>query len=672
MEKEATVGRWQKEFFENINTFVQSGVSQEDAKKLLEKFLHLSSTTPIPPVMNVFKDPDSLEKIGVYTEGNETSRHFMVNFLNPIMKNFKVEGIENLEIVDKLKGEFPITLISNHLSHLDAPGIFHLLYTSGEIGKRIAENMVFIAGRLAFEPDFTRLGLYMFGTLLVCSKRDMADNPSLSDLMTKINMRAFRNSQKLQSEGKIISIFPEGTRSRDGRLMPFVDTVYHYVANKIVLPISLEGTDKILPTSGFLFNAAKGKLVIGKPVIVGDLKKKANNPLAKDLDYISFPEVGDKKQFLIDNLALLVGSNLSKHKHGTYRNLYNADRPIKENILIQTSPTPEEKIVILGSSFRSTATAAILANKNVDITIYNPDVNYVETCNTEHRDTQYFPIFKLPPNVRFSSDKSVLKDATLFIQGTNPWQFDSIYPGIKEELLNNKSIIVNVVKGFSSSPKGLLLYDLEEMGIGKNRLAVAAGAGYPEQMMERKISGLEIAAIDTSQIPRLVHLFSTGYIFTRPALIEHDIIGVQLGGALKAVYALIMGMIEGYFKETLGGDVDNTLFHLSNRFFKEMVSIGVQLGGKELTFNGLSGLTDFMQSCFGYDSHDRKYGYDVVTSGTKPKKITTGSFGLQMIPNLIRLDFDKYPVLTAAYEVVVNGANGEEMIIRIQDKLARH
>ncbi|MCP5511890.1 MAG: glycerol-3-phosphate acyltransferase, partial [Leptospiraceae bacterium] len=83
-------------------------------------------------------------------------------------------------------------------------------------------------------------------------------------------------------------------------------------------------------------------------------------------------------------------------------------------------------------------------------------------------------------------------------------------------------------------------------------------------------------------------------------------------------------------------------------------------------------LTDFMQSCFGYDSHDRKYGYDVVTSGTKPKKITTGSFGLQMIPNLIRLDFDKYPVLTAAYEVVVNGANGEEMIIRIQDKLARH
>jgi glycerol-3-phosphate dehydrogenase len=187
--------------------------------------------------------------------------------------------------------------------------------------------------------------------------------------------------------------------------------------------------------------------------------------------------------------------------------------------------------------------------------------------------------------------------------------------------------------------------------------------------MERKISGLEIAAIDTSQIPRLVKLFSTGYIFSRPALIEHDIIGVQLGGALKSVYALVMGMIEGYFKDALGGDVDNTLFHLSNRFFREMVDIGVILGGKEITFNGLSGLTDFMLSCFGADSHDRKFGYDLV-NGITPQKVTSGSFGIKVISNLLRLDFEKYPIMTAAHEVVVNNADGEEMIMIIQERLS--
>jgi glycerol-3-phosphate dehydrogenase/1-acyl-sn-glycerol-3-phosphate acyltransferase len=669
VEKEVTVGRWQKEFFENIHIFVKNGMSEDDARKLLENFLVRSGSTPIPPVMNIFKEPETLDKTGVYTEGNESAREFMVNFLNPIMRNFKVVGTENLEYIDKVLGKYPVTLISNHLSHLDAPGIFHLLYTSGEMGKRIAEKIVFIAGRLAFEPDFTRLGLYMFGTLLVCSKRDMSDNPSLSDLMTKINMRAFRHSQKLQTEGKIISIFPEGTRSRDGRLMPFVDTVYHYVANKIVIPISLEGTDKILPTTGFLFNAARGKLVIGKPVVVGDLKRKEGGEILDELEQIQFPEIGDKKQFLIDNLALLVGSNLSKHKHGIYRNLYNADKPIKENILIQNVSKPDETIVVIGQSFRSTAAASILANKNVDIYIYNPDKEVTNACNTEHRDIVNFPLFKLPPNIKFTSDPDILKKASLFVQSTNPWQFESIYPAIQNELLKNNSIIVNVAKGFSSSPRGLISYDLEDMGIHTNRLAVASGAGYPEQMMERKISGLEIAAIDTSQIPRLVKLFSTGYIFSKPALIEHDIIGVQLGGALKSVYALVMGMIEGYFKDALGGDVDNTLFHLSSQFFKEMVDIGVLLGGKEITFNGLSGLTDFMLSCFGADSHDRKYGYDFV-NGVKSDKITSGSFGIKVISNLIRLNFEKFPIMTAAHEVVVNKADGEEMIIRIQERLS--
>ncbi len=73
----------------------------------------------------------------------------------------------------------------------------------------------------------------MIDTLLVCSKKDMSDNPSLADLMTRINMRSFRQAQQLQKEGKIIAIFPEGTRSRTGRLINFVDTVYHYSANKI-------------------------------------------------------------------------------------------------------------------------------------------------------------------------------------------------------------------------------------------------------------------------------------------------------------------------------------------------------------------------------------------------------------------------------------------------------
>lgn len=669
-EKEATLGRWHKEFFENIHLFVKSGLSESEAKSILEEFLVLSQSTPKPKVMEIFQEPERLEEIGVFTDIRPEPRDFMLKFLDPIMKKFKVEGAENLKLLDGVIGKYPVTLISNHLSHLDAPAIFTLLYNAGPEGRKIAESLVFIAGRLAFEPDFTRLGLYMFGTLLVCSKKDMADNPSLSDVMTKINMRAFRNSQKLQADGKVISIFPEGTRSRDGRLMPFVDTVYHYVANKVILPISLEGTEKILPIEGLLFNQAVGKLVIGKPVLVGELTKKEMLTFPSHIEQISFPGIGDKKQFIIDNLALLVGSNLNKHKHGTYRNLYKGD--VREtNQLITLAKKPEEHVVIIGSSNMSVAFACVMANKNVKVTIYSPDSEMVQQCNEEKRDVVHYPIYKLPPNIDFSDKPEILESATLFIQGTNPWEFDSIYSKIRTYLQKNKSPMVNVIKGFTGSKKGLILEDLNELLlIERERLAVVSGACYPDQIMERKISGFEISAFEDSLIPKLTDLLSNNYVFTRAAINSRDTKGVQLGGALKTVYAVAMGLVEGYFKRELGGNVDNTLFHLSNRFFNEMVSIGVLLGGDPTTFNGLSGMTDFMLACFGSDTRDRKYGYDLAY-GTRPEKITNGFYGLKVLPNLIQLDEKRHPIVTAAYRTVIQNEDFDLVAEKLQMQLAR-
>lgn len=669
-EKEATLGRWHKEFFENIHLFVKSGMSPEEARKILEEFLILSNATPKPKVMEIFTDPTKLEEVGVLTEMNPKPREFMLRFLDPIMKKFKVEGVENLALLDPVLGKIPVTLISNHLSHLDAPAIFALLYNAGPQGRKIAEKLIFIAGRLAFEPDFTRLGLYMFGTLLVCSKKDMSDTPSLSDIMTKINMRAFRQSQKLQNDGSIISIFPEGTRSRDGRLMPFVDTVYHYVANKIVLPISLEGTEKILPTSGFLFNQASGKLTIGKPVLVGELNKKLAQYFPDNLEQIQFPGKGDKKQFLIDNLALLVGSNLNKHQHGTYRNLYQGDET-KHNILIQVPKSPKEEIVVLGSSNMSVAVGTLLANKEVRVTIFHPNEEEARRSNEEQRDVVHYPIYKLPPNLEFSSDPDICNSATLFIQGTNPWQMDEVYPHIRTQIQKNSSPIINVIKGFTGSSDGLLLEDLQNIfGIDPDRLAVISGANYPDQIMERKITGFEIATVHSDLQARIQSLFNTGYVFSRPAINPVDTKGVQLGGALKTIFALSMGLVEGYFKKNLGGNVDNTLFHLSNRFFNEMVTIGVALGGKSETFQGLSGLTDFMLACFGSDTRDRNYGFDVA-NGITPEKITNGFYGLKVLPNLMEIDPKKYPILSATYTAVIQKVDFDKIAEELQARLQR-
>lgn len=664
---------WQKEFFKNIEGFISYGVPEEKAKELLIKFIKLSSEIPLPDVMKTFEDPSKLEEVGVYTRQDPHIRNFMVEFLTPLLQNFTFEGKENLQYILPLANQFNVTLISNHLSHLDAPAIYLMFYKEGGIAREIADRLVFIAGRLAFTEDFAKLGLYMFDTLLVCSKKDMSQNPSLADVMTRINMRAFRQSQQLQKDGKIIAIFPEGTRSRTGQLISFVDAVYHYVMNKIIIPISIEGTDEILPTSTFLFKAAKGRFVLGKPVLVGKLPPEQMKLLPDFVDRLEIPEhIQDKKQYVIDSLALLVGRNLHKHRHGFYRNLYKATDE-KENVLIQIPPKPKERVFIIGHSPYATSMGCVLANKETIIKIFILEENKAKSFNLHNLDQDHFPFFKLPPNIEFTTDPEEIKNASLIIQAVRPWEIEKYYNLLKGYINSTETPIINVAKGFTSSRSGLIIdYLIHQYHINPERFFVMAGANYPQQVMERKITGYEIAAY--SQIDKIEYytqLFSNMYIHVRPALNKDDIRGVQLGGSLKNIYALATGLIDGYFSKYYGGNNDNTLFHLSNRFFREMVAIGTELGGKPDTFNGLSGLSDLMLACFGKDSRDRQWGYDFVFKNADINRMSSGLFGIKTLPNLIALDFEKFPVATAVYKVIYESVPLEEIFDMLSIKLKK-
>jgi len=98
--------------------------------------------------------------------------------------------------------------------------------------------------------------------------------------------------------------------------------------------------------------------------------------------------------------------------------------------------------------------------------------------------------------------------------------------------------------------------------------------------------------------------------------------------------------------------------------------MGTSLGGQAGTFNGLSGLTDFMLACFGSDTRDRKYGYDIA-NGTTPEKITNGFYGLKVLPNLIKLDPSQYPILSSAYATVIQKVDFDKIVSELQDKLKR-
>ena len=119
---------------------------------------------------------------------------------------------------------------------------------------------------------------------------------------------------------------------------------------------------------------------------------------------------------------------------------------------------------------------------------------------------------------------------------------------------------------------------------------------------------------------------------------------------------------------TNGGKLDNTLFHISSRFFEEMTEIGILLGGKKETFYGLSGLTDFMQSSFGTYSTNRSAGADIALKKMNTK-ITSGLYGLKTLKDLV--DIEKFPIISSAHYVVYEGKKIERVILEMQAALAR-
>lgn len=276
--RHATDG-WEQQFQHNIEVLETLGNSRARAQCLVSEFVRLADELPMPGVLRVFEDPAALMSSELLTEATPEGRAFMLELLNPVMACVSIDG-------------------THHLDH------------------SLAGRLVVLAGRFASQAKFARPALTLFSSLLVCSPWDMGESPDQGDLMGRINRRAFRLARRLQYAGRVLALFPEGTRSLDGRPGRFLASLYPYLVDTVVLPIRLENLQALLPNSGLVFRKASASLHFGELVWVGARPSGALAALVTSLRHIDGAHGERSRQAVLDDVAALGGGEGSGRAQG--------------------------------------------------------------------------------------------------------------------------------------------------------------------------------------------------------------------------------------------------------------------------------------------------------------------------------------------------------------------
>ncbi|MFV0518677.1 MAG: NAD(P)H-dependent glycerol-3-phosphate dehydrogenase [Lachnospirales bacterium] len=257
----------------------------------------------------------------------------------------------------------------------------------------------------------------------------------------------------------------------------------------------------------------------------------------------------------------------------------------------------EGKVAIIGAGSWGTALGTVLHTNGFDVFIWTIDEEQVKEIEDTGYNKKYLPETLLSKDIIFTTNfKEAVEGAKIVITAV-PSAVTKKVVNDHKDLFNNEQIIVNVSKGFA--PSGERLSVAIKESLPNNKVVILSGPSHAEEVAQKKATVLVATSEDLSCAEYIQMIFSNPYfrVYTNT-----DVIGVEIGGALKNVIALIAGAIDGI------GLGDNTKAALMTRGMSEIAKFGVSQGAKLETFYGLTGMGDLIVTCGSVHSRNRRAG----------------------------------------------------------------
>lgn len=257
------------------------------------------------------------------------------------------------------------------------------------------------------------------------------------------------------------------------------------------------------------------------------------------------------------------------------------------------------KVGVLGAGSWGTALSILLSGNGNEVTLWSIDACEVEMLSTKREHSTKLPGVKLPQDLAFTNNLEDAIDGKDFVVLAVPSPFTR---GMAKKMcayIKEGQIIVDVAKGIEEESLSTLSQQIEEE-IPQADVAVLSGPSHAEEVGRRLPTTCVIGAKSKKTAEYLQSMFISPVfrVYTSP-----DILGIELGGALKNVIALAAGIADGL------GYGDNTKAALITRGIAEIARLGVKMGGKMETFTGLTGIGDLIVTCASVHSRNRRAGY---------------------------------------------------------------
>jgi len=257
---------------------------------------------------------------------------------------------------------------------------------------------------------------------------------------------------------------------------------------------------------------------------------------------------------------------------------------------------------VVGAGSWGTALAAVLAKKGHRVSLWAREVEVVAEIRENRENRTFLPGAPLPESLQASNDLREVVAEKEMVVSVVPSQFVSSVFREVVGALHPEAQVVSASKGIEVSTGKRMDEILTEM-LSRDqghRLTFLSGPSFAKEVAEEKPTAVVVASRSDQATQLAQAAFQTDYfrVYTNP-----DVLGVELGGALKNVIALAAGVVAGL------GFGHNTLAALITRGLAEITRLGVAMGADPATFSGLAGMGDLVLTCTGALSRNRTVGY---------------------------------------------------------------